>query len=125
MNTKRMTFIIGFFMVISLLLSGCGSTSPYALKCDIGTEQYSLSIEGETGEVTVQSNNESSTVKYNNGAQESITVNVNRTLTYKETGHEYTITGTIAVDLVKNAVTYDITATGDSFENKEQGCKNP
>jgi hypothetical protein len=141
MNAKQkvVTVAICLMVMASLSLSSCGpgqlfgptftptpTTPPYALKCDIGTEQYSIAIEGETGEVITESNNESTKFGYAaSGQRETITVGLNRTVSYKETGHTYKITGQIAVNIIQNTVTYEITATGGGFGDNEQGCTNP
>ena len=123
-------------VVVSLGMSACGSAMlgptptptlpPYTLKCDIGAKEYSIAIEGESGGVTTEYNNEATQIKYANGVRETITLNLDRTLTYKDSNHTYKITGQIVVNAIEESVvSYEITATGSSFGGKEQKCKNP
>jgi len=105
-----------WLVVISLGMSACGSgmsgptptpptptPPPYALKCDIGMEEYSVGIDGESGETVTEFNNEKSLYGYDaNGQRETITLNLDRTLTYKDSHHTYKVTGQIVVNEIKN-----------------------
>lgn len=114
-------------IVISLVLAGCGgSKSEYALVCNIGTKEYGFEITGETGTVTQTLNSESTNYEYDAAGQRTgITVNVNRDLVFEDTQHAYHIEGTINLNPMTEELSYDITATGDSFGDTPQTCKMP
>lgn len=122
---KRLRMLV-LVMVVGVLLAiaGCsGGTSGYTLECNIDTEQYGFVIDGEDGPVSIQTNGETTQSFYNpSGNIDSVTVEVNRTFTFEESGNSYDIVGEIIVDFRTDTVTYDITATGDSFE-EPQTCK--
>lgn len=124
MKTAQRTLAI-LILVISLVMSSCGANETYTLKCDISTENFGFEITGESGSVQTTYNNESQNYVYDASGQVSaITVNVNRDLVYENSKHAYHIQGTITV--TKNVLlTYNITATGDTFGNTPQTCKKP
>ena len=110
-------------MVLIILSSGCGGGGQtYTLECNIDTEQYGFSISGEEGPVTIQTHGESTSTEYQDGNMSSIKVEVNRTLTFENSGNSYDLEGEINVDFLNGIVKYDITATGDTFE-EPQSCK--
>ena len=131
-------------IIISLLLVGCGgqsiiqpittatpipptatATPMFVLKCDINTDTYGFEIIGETG-TCEYSYNETTNYEYDDSGQMSgITVNVNQDLSYENNQHEYHIRGTIKINPITNELTYNITATGDTFGNSPQTCKYP
>jgi hypothetical protein len=101
-------------------------TLTYTLKCNINTENFGFEITGETGTVVTTYNNETKHYDYDSSGQMSeITVAVNRDLLFENNQHRYHIEGTITVKQTTNEVTYDITATGDTFGNSLQTCKKP
>ena len=120
-------------LVFLLVIIGCNKTSvngnqddKYDLICDIGTDDYSIRIEGESGSLATQYNNESTQYSYNaTGQIETITLNLNRTLTYTDSGNEYTITGFIIVNTMTETVEWDILATGGEFGNQGKTCSGP
>lgn len=123
MKWLRMLVLI---LVVSVLLftMGCsGGSNSYSLECNIDTEQYGFNIDGEEGPVSIQTLGESTKSMYDpNGNMISIAVEVNRTLTFEESGNSYTIVGSINIDFQTDTVKYDITTTGDTFE-EPQTCK--
>lgn len=144
MNAKRTVLPRYFSLVLiaSLLLAGCGAggaaqptqppaqtatptTPPYVLKCEIGLEKYVITIDGESGETTTQMTDETTSYGYTpEGQQETLTLALNRTLTYTESGHAYQIRGKIVLNLLKNSVAYDITASGGGFGDVPQTCQS-
>jgi hypothetical protein len=126
MNIKKPSLWMIVLIVPALLLAGCGGTSKYALKCDINTENFSFEITGEKGTVATTSNGETSNYDYDDsGVLSGVTVAVNRDMVFEDTKHSYHIEGTITLKQATNEVTYNITATGDSFGKSVQTCKNP
>ncbi len=136
MNIKKLSQWTIILIVIMLLLVGCGGQSPfqpaetatpkYALKCNINTQEFGFEITGETGSVESTFNNESTSYNYDSsGAMTGVTVAVNRDLLFKISQNKYHIEGTITVNQTTNEVTYDITATGDTFGDSPQTCKKP
>lgn len=131
MNSK----IYVVFIIVSLLLAGCGgkaSTQPketapeHELKCNINTQEFAFKITGETGEVEITFNNESDIYNTDSsGVITGVTTTVNRDLLFTSSQHKYHIEGTITVNETTNEVTYDITATGDTFGDTPQTCKKP
>lgn len=135
MNNK----IHAVLIITALLLAGCGGQSlfqpaetatptppPYSLKCNITTQEFGFDIIGETGTVTQTSNSEATNYEYDSSGQTSgITVNVNRDLVFENNQHKYHIEGTIKLNPITNELTYDITATGDTFGDSPQTCKKP
>jgi hypothetical protein len=102
------------------------STSKYNLKCDINTQEFGFGITGETGTVITTYHNEGTNYEYDSSGQRSgITINVNRDLVFENNQHKYHIEGTIKLNPITNELTYDITATGDTFDNSPQTCKKP
>ncbi len=94
-----------------------------ALKCEIGTEKYSIGIEGESGKLTIGHHNEGTQFGYNaNGQRETITITLNRTLTYEDSGNSYDVTGYIEINELENSVSYDIQAIGEPFGDVPQTC---
>ena len=140
MNNRKLSQCMFFLIITILLLVGCSgqvtvkptetatsqSTSKYTLKCNIDTQNYGFEITGETGTVTTKSNNETTNYNYDSSGQMSgVTVAVNRDLLFENSQHNYHIEGTITVNQITNGITYDITATGDTFGNSPQTCKKP
>lgn len=127
MNSK--TFVV--LIIVSLLLAGCGGkASPpspeHELKCNINTQEFAFGFTGETGEVEITFNNETDTYYTDSsGVITEVTTNVNRDLLFTSSQHKYHIEGTITVNEKTNEVTYDITATGDTFGDTPQTCKKP
>ena len=106
-----------------LLTAGCGGGgSDYTLECNIDTEQYGFKITGEEGPITMQTQGESTSTDYIDGKMSAIDVEINRTLTYENSGNSYELVGDIRVNFVTGVVEYDITATGDTF-TEPQTCK--
>jgi hypothetical protein len=125
MNTKKLSQITFIFIVIMLLMVGCGGQK-HALKCNITTEEFGFEITGEDETVTQTSNNESKETLYDpSGQMTSITVKVNRDLVFEKSKHTYHIEGIIKLDPLTDELTYDITATGDTFGKSPQTCKKP
>lgn len=143
MNAKRtvLPMIISLVLIASLLLAGCGAGGaaqptqppaqtatptkpPYVLKCEIGLEKYAITIDGENGESSTQMENETTSYGYTpEGQQETLTLALNRTLTYTGSGHVYQIRGKIVLNLLQNSVAYDITASGGGFGDAPQTCQ--
>ena len=102
------------------------SNSKYNLICNIGTDDYSIGIDGESGTFTTEYSNEGTQYGYNAlGQIETITLNLNRTLTYEDTGNKYTITGVIIVNTIDQTVQWDILATGGRFGSQGETCSSP
>lgn len=115
--------IIALVSALILLTAGCGGGNDYALECNIDTEQYGFKISGEDGPITVQTKGETTSTFYDpNGKVSGISVEVNRTLTFEDSGNSYDIVGDIHVDFQTDVVEYDITASGDTFA-EPQSCK--
>jgi len=112
-------------LVAGFVMSGCGGGQSYTLKCNIDTEEYGFEITGESGPVQVTSNGESQKTTYESGGVSAITVDVNRDVVYENSKNAYHIEGTIAIKPPTGEVTYDITATGDTFGDSPQTCKKP
>ena len=112
--------IIALVSALILLTAGCGGG--YALECNIDTEQYGFVITGEDGPITVKTQGERTSTFYDDGKMSSISVEVNRTLTFEDSGNSYDIVGDIHVDFQTDVVEYDITATGDTF-TEPQTCQ--
>jgi hypothetical protein len=112
-----------FVVLTALVFSAVGCTSSgidYALVCEIDMEGYTFKIEGEEGPVSIQTQGESTQSKYDpNGALSSVEVEVNRVLTFEESGNAYTLVGKISVDFQSNSVNYKVTATGDTLEEPQ------
>jgi YD repeat-containing protein len=127
---KARITVFTLLLIVSLGMSACGSSpapaSPaYALKCDIGTEEYNIRVEGESGQLATEFHGEQTQFGYDDaGRRETITLNVNRTLTYAASGHAYKVSGKIVINLLKNTVSYEIAATGGGLGDKGQTCKN-
>ena len=98
---------------------------PYTLNCSIGAEEYSISIGGESGDLVTSFNNETQHYGYaSNGQRETITLDLDRTLTYKTSNHTYTIKGQIIINTIQQVVVnYNITASGGAFGDTPQTCK--
>jgi hypothetical protein len=107
-----------------LVTTACNLRSNnYSLECEIDTQQYGFKISGEDGPISVQTQGEKTQSKYDaNGQIESVIVEVNRTLTFEDSGNSYTVVGSINLDPKNETVSYDITATGDTFE-EPQTCQ--
>ena len=145
MSSKNLSQLMFVLIITILLLAGCGGqtpvqptetatpipptatdTSKYVLKCSINSESYGFEITGETGAVQSTFNNETTGYEYDTSGQISaITVSVNRDLVYENNKHAYHIEGSIIVKQATNEVTYNITATGDTFGDSPQTCKKP
>ena len=116
-------FFVLLMAFVILVTAGCGGgKQEYTLECDIDTEQYGFKINGEDGPINTQTHGESTSSKYQDGKMSSITVEINRTMTFEDSGNSYDIEGVISVNFLTEVVTYDITATGDSFD-EPQTCK--
>jgi hypothetical protein len=110
-----------------LLAAGCsgavGGGSSYILECNIDAESYGFSIDGEEGPVSTQTHGESTKSFYDpDGNMTTVSVEINRTMTFDESGNAYDLVGSISVDFRTDTVKYDITASGDPFE-EPQTCK--
>ncbi|MBN1263913.1 MAG: hypothetical protein JXA25_00365 [Anaerolineales bacterium] len=129
-NIKHRQWICAL-IVSTLVLAGCGSQSlaqppQHVFSCDIDTESYGFEITGEEGMVTTTSNNETTFFEYDDSGQMSgISVQVDRDMLFEDSQNNYHIEGTINIDLSTDEVSYDITATGDSFDDSPQTCKYP
>lgn len=124
-NKKRFFFGLILLVIFTFALAGCGGAT-YSLKCNIDTESFDFSIEGEKGASETSFNNESQSYTYDpTGQMSAITVTVNRDVTFEESKHKYHIEGTITLDIKTDGLTYDITGTGDAFGNTPQTCKKP
>ena len=123
MKRFKLAFI-ALVLAVILLTAGCGGGgSDFALECTIDMEQYGFKITGEDGPITVQTQGESTSTEYTAaGNMSAITVEVNRTLTFENSGNSYDLVGDIHVDFQTDTVEYDITATGDTF-TEPQTCK--
>jgi len=124
---NRTSLYCGIVLILATLLSsGCGGSPTYALKCNIDTQQYGFEITGETGNFTESMNNEATSYEYDTSGQVSgLTVNIDRDLVFDDNQHEYHIGGTIKLNPMTNELTYNITATGDTFGDAPQTCKMP
>ena len=119
MKRFKLAFI-ALVLAVTLLTAGCGGG--YALECNIDMEQYGFKITGEDGPITVQTQGERTSTFYDDGKMSSISVEVDRTLTFENSGNSYDIVGDIHVDFQTEIVEYEITATGDTF-TEPQTCK--
>ena len=116
-------FYLFVLVIVLSVTTGCTEAKQeYTLECDIDTEQYSIMISGEEGPLTTQTHGESTSTEYKDGNLVSITVEVNRTMTFEDSGNSYDIVGEISVNFQTEVVNYEITATGDNFE-EPQTCK--
>lgn len=109
-----------FVLIVSLLmLTACGGGGDSAGEfiCNIDTESYGFEFAGEEGPASIQNHGETTTSNYDpNGKQTGVTVEVNRTVTFENSGNSYTIVGKIEVDFVNEEVSYDVTATSDVYD---------
>jgi hypothetical protein len=114
-----------FVLIASLfLLTACGGGSVGEFICNIGTETYGFEFGGEDGPASVQNHGETTTSNYDpNGKQTGILVEVNRTVTFEDSGNSYTIVGQIEVDFVTEQVSYDVTATSDVYDEPQTCSK--
>lgn len=97
----------------------------YTLVCEVDTEGYGIGIDGETGSRTTEYHGESTIYGTNDDGQSTITVNINRTVTYGDTGNVYEITGVIVLNEATNTVEWEISATGGAFGDEVKTCKGP
>jgi hypothetical protein len=92
------------------------------VNCDVGTEGYGIEITCESGQVTTEFFNESTSFEYDSsGQRQIIKVQLNQKRTYENTGNTYKIVGNIVVD--KPNVSYHITVTGGVFGEMPQTCE--
>jgi hypothetical protein len=100
-------------------------TPACTFKCDIDTQQYGFEITCESGSVSTTFNNESTHYNYDTSGQMSgTTLDINRDFLFQTNQHKDHIEGTITIDQLTNTVSYEITASGDSFGDSPQTCKN-
>jgi hypothetical protein len=95
------------------------------VECDIGTENYSIVITCESGNITTEYKNEST--EFFSGESDNkkgLRLNLNRIRTYENTQNAYTIIGFIEVDEIQDKVIYDIEVKGGVFGNAPQSCKS-
>ena len=95
------------------------------VECDIGTENYSIVISCELGNITTEYKNESTEFfSGESNTKKGLRLNLNRIRTYENTQNAYTIIGFIEIDEIQDTVIYDIEVTGGVFGNTPQTC-NP
>jgi len=124
-------------LVLVALVVGCGGDdetamttteaasieSPaHTLECNINTEQYGFMITGEEFPMATQTRGESTQREYDAGDLATITIEVNRTISFEASGNSYDLIGSINVDFQTSRVRYDIVATSDAFE-EPQSCR--
>ena len=115
MEKKCWFFVLSLAFVL-LATTGCGGAEQeYTLVCDIDTEQFSFMINGEEGPLTTQTHGESRSSDYKDGKMVSLSMDINRTMTFEDTGNSYDLVGEISIDFSKELVNYEITVTGDTF----------
>lgn len=115
MNTKLILMIVFSFFIFWQ----CDKEPGCALKCDIGTDDYSIGITCESGTTTTTFNNQSTEYQYDNGAVSVITLHLNQTRTYENTKNTYQIVGVITVNKKQNTVTHNITVSGGAFKDPQ------
>lgn len=122
---KEMKLSFALMLVIILLVTGgcSGAKQEYALECNIDTEQYGFGITGEEGPITTNTHGESTSREIKDGKVTSITVEIDRTMTFENSGNSYDIVGEVSVNFQTEVVNYEITATSDAFD-EPQTCKN-
>jgi hypothetical protein len=146
MKKKRLVAQVSSLFFVMLVIYGCRalsslpipispplqtvtsmpSTAKFNLKCNISAQDFGFEITGETGSIQSTFNNETTSYNYDtSGQMTGITVAVNRDMFFESSQHKYHIVGTITVNQITNEITYDITATGDAFDNSPQTCKKP
>lgn len=115
MKTKLILMIV----VSIFIFWQCDKEPGCALECDIGTDDYSISITCESGSMTTTFNNQSTEYQYDNGAVSIITLHLNQTRTYENTKNTYQIVGVITVNKKLNTVTHNITVSGGAFKDPQ------
>ena len=102
---KVKLFLVLILVVLSLATAVCGGAKEeYTLECNIDTEQYGFMINGEDGPLTTETHGESTSSKYQDGKMSSITVEINRTMTFEDSGNSYDIEGVISVNFLMNSL---------------------
>ena len=121
---NKMNWFFGLMMIFILFATaGCGGAKQeYTLECNIDTEQYGFKIIGEEGSLTTETHGESRKTEFKDGKMSSTTIEINRTMTFNDSGNSYDIEGEVSVNFLTEVVTYDITATGDTFD-EPQTCQ--
>lgn len=121
---KVSKFAVILIAGLLVVMTACSfKSNNYSLVCEIDTQQCGFKISGEDGPISVQTKGEKTQSKYDaNGQIQSVMVEVNRTLTFEDSGNSYTVVGSINLDPENETVSYDITATGDTFEDP-QSCQ--
>lgn len=122
-SAKKILFVL---LVSLLLLTACGGggASTGEFICNIDTEGYGFEFSGEEGPATIQNHGETTTANYDpSGKQTGVMVEVNRTVTFENSGNSYTIVGQIEVDFLNEEASYDVTATSDVYD-EPQTCSN-
>jgi len=121
------THKIPVFLLLALVLwltVGCGGGEEYTLGCDIDTDHYGWSIDGEEGGyITAYNGDVTQSREYDpDGNLVSITVEVDETRTYEESGNIYVFVGEINLNVKDGTVGYTITATGETLP-EPQTCQ--
>jgi hypothetical protein len=94
------------------------------LECDIGVKDYAIGMSCESGSVTTEFQNQSTTTLYDSaGTKTGYLVQLDQKQTYEKSKNVYYITGTIEVNELENSVAYAIQASGGAFGNTTQACK--
>lgn len=120
---KMKWFFVLMMVFILVGTVGCGGAKQeYTLECNIDTEQYGFTINGEEGPLTTQTHGESRSTEFKDGKMSSTIIEINRTMTFQDTGHSYDIEGEISVNFLTGVVAYDITAAGETFD-EPQTCQ--
>jgi hypothetical protein len=122
---KSLKLLIFFLLALVLMLTaGCGGGQKYTLECDIDTDHYGWSIDGEKGAYTSKQNKDvSRTSEYDpDGNLTFMTIEVDVTRTYEESGNSYIFVGEISLNVKDDTVAYHITATGETLP-EPQTCQ--
>ncbi len=120
-------FVVIFSLAV-LLSSQCDDDDPVyeepecGIKCDIGTEEYSIEITCESGSMSTEFNSQSTGYEYDDqGNVIKIKLNLDQSRTYENTMNTYQIVGVININLRNNTVTHNITVSGGVFKDP-QNC---
>jgi hypothetical protein len=89
----------------------------------VDTKGYTLSFSCESGGVTKEFLNQTTTYNYAGGVRVGFTLHLSQRWTFTESGNVYTITGTIVVSEAQNTVvSYDIEVAGGAFGATPATC---
>lgn len=143
MRQTKLISLLAILVIASLLVAACGTAQPaaaptvaptaaptpteamakFTLECDIDTDHYGWYIDGEKGAYTSKSNDVTQSREYDpDGNLTFITIEVDETRTYKESGNSYVFVGEISLNVKDDTVAYHITATGETLP-EPQTCQ--